>query len=296
MEIVFLGTSCTQPTKDRSHPAILIVYKGEHILLDCGEGTQRQLKIAGIKPSKITKLLLTHWHGDHVLGVPGLLQTMGVSDYSKKLLIFGPKGSKEHMQYMLKAFESRGSVEFEVKDLKNEKFYDCEDYYLESFVLNHKPTSLGFRFVEKDRRRINLNKIKKLGMSQGPLLGKLQKGKDVTWRGEKIRAKDVTYVVKGKIVSYIGDTGMCNNCIKVAQDSDLLISESTFLDKDRDKAEERLHLTAKEAGLIASNANVKKLVITHFSLRYKDEQDLKEEAETYFTNTFCARDFMKVKV
>ncbi|MBW3003650.1 ribonuclease Z [Candidatus Woesearchaeota archaeon] len=296
MEIMFLGTSCTQPTKDRSHPAILLTYKGEHILMDCGEGTQRQLKIAGVKPAKITKLLISHWHGDHVLGIPGLIQTMGMSEYSKKLLIFGPKGSKEHMGYMLKAFESRGSIDFDVTDLKEGIFYECEDYYLESFVLNHKPLSRGYRFVEKPKRRIDVKKIKKLGMREGPLLGNLQKGMDVIFKGKKIKAEDVTYEVKGKIVAYIGDTGMCNNCVKIAEDADLLISESTFLDKDRDKAEDRLHLTAKEAGLIANRGNAKKLVLTHFSLRYKDSQEIEEEARTYFDNVFCANDFMRFKV
>ncbi|MEA3431019.1 MAG: ribonuclease Z [Nanoarchaeota archaeon] len=296
MEIVFLGTSCTQPTKERSHPAVLLIYKGEHILIDCGEGTQRQLKIAGIKPSKITKMLISHWHGDHVLGIPGLIQTMGVSDYSKQLLIFGPKGSKDHMKYMLKAFESRGSVDFIVKDVSNGQFYECEEYLLESYVLNHNPKSLGFRFVEKDRRRIDVRKIKILGIPEGPLLGKLQQGKNITWQGKKVMSDDVTYIVKGKIISYIGDTGMCNNCVKVAKNADLLISESTFLDQDKDKAEERLHLTAKDAGLIASQAEAKNLVLTHFSLRYKDSKDMVDEAQTYFNNVKAAYDFAKFKV
>lgn len=296
MEIVFLGTSCTQPTKKRSHPAVLLIYKGEHILFDCGEGTQRQLKIAGIKPSKITKLLISHWHGDHVLGIPGLLQTMGVTEYDKKLLIYGPKGTKEHMKFMLKAFESRGSIEFEDSDLANGKFYECEDYYLESYVLNHQPTSLGFRFVEKSRRRIDVKKIKKLGIPEGPLLGKLQQGKDIAWKGTKVKSDDVTYIVEGKILGYMGDTGICKNCTKIAQDCDILISEATFIDKDKDKAEDRLHLTAKDASLIASNANTKKLILTHFSLRYKDSQEIKDEAKTYFDEVVCADDFMRFKL
>jgi len=296
MEILFLGTSCTQPTKERNHPGVLLIYKGEYILFDCGEGIQRQMKVAGVKASKISKLLISHWHGDHVLGIPGLIQTMGVTENTNKLLIFGPSGSEEHMKYMLKAFESRGSVEFLTEDVENGIIFENDDYYIESHKLNHNPTSVGFKFVEKDKRKINVRKIEKLGIPEGPILGKLQKGKDVIFKGKKIKCDEVTDVVKGRSIAYIGDTGMCNGCIDLAKDVDVLISESTFLDKDKDKAEERLHLTAKEAGLIANGGNVKKLILTHFSLRYKDVNELCDEAKNYFDNTLCAYDFMRVKL
>jgi ribonuclease Z len=296
MEIVFLGTSCMQPTKDRNHPAVMLIYNGEHILMDCGEGTQRQLKIAGIKPSKITKLLITHWHGDHVFGIPGLMQTLAASDYEGKLLIFGPEGSKTYMDNMMKSFASKGNINYEVTEISQGRFYDCPDYYLESYELEHLPKSLGFRFIEKDKRKIDLGKVKKIGIPEGPILGKLQNGEDVNFKGKKIKSDDVTFTVKGKIVSYLGDTRVCNNCIKVAQDSDVFISESVYASQLEVKAEERMHMTAKDAANVANKAGVKKLVLTHFSQRYKTIEEIEEEAKDSFGNVVCAYDFMKLKV
>lgn len=296
MEILFLGTACMQPTKDRNHSAILLVYKGENILFDCGEGTQRQLKIAGIKPGKITKVFISHWHGDHVLGLPGLLQTMGASQYTKKLEIYGPVGSKQYIDYMIKGFSSKGNIDFEVHEVKPGIACEYSDYYVECAELKHYGNTLGYSFIEKDRRRMNLQKIKKLGIPQGPLLGKLQQGKNIVYKGNKIKADDVTRVVKGKKITYVADTKYCSNAIKLADDSDLLISEAVYTEKLKDKAEEYRHLTAKEAGMIANQSNSKRLILTHFSQRYKTTQDIENEARDIFDNVTCAYDFMRIKL
>ncbi len=264
--------------------------------MDCGEGTQRQLKIAGIKPCKITKLLISHWHGDHVLGIPGLIQTMGANEYSKKLHIYGPKGTKKYMDNMMKAFFSKGSIEFEVHEITKKKFLDTKDFYMEAMELEHGLPTVGFSFIEKDTRRINVSYIKKLGIPDGPLLGKLQNGHSVKWKNKKVDVEKATRVVQGKKITYIPDTLPCKNAYELSQDSDLLISEASFSTTHQDKAEQYKHMTAKEAALIASRSNVKRLILTHFSQRYKTTQEIEEDARTYFDNITCAYDFMKINL
>lgn len=296
MEITFLGTSAMVPTKERNTSAILLSYKAENILIDCGEGTQRQLRIAGIKPTKITKILISHWHGDHMLGLPGLLQTLGASEYSGVLKIFGPEGSSKQIEKMLDAFVFENKVNFTVVDIKKKRFFEDKDFALEALPLNHKITCLGFSFIEKDRRRIKVKEIAKLGIPEGPLLGKLQMGKHVTFKGKNIDPDKVTYTVKGKKITYIADTLLCDNCIELAENADLLISESVYASSLEEKAKEYKHLTAHQAGMIANQANAKKLVLTHFSQRYKNTQEIEEDARSVFNNIVCAEDFMKIKL
>ena len=222
MEITFLGTSCMVPTKDRNHTSIYMEYMGEGILIDCGEGTQRQLKIAGIKPTKINSILITHWHGDHVLGLPGLLQTLNSSDYSGVLKIYGPKNTKKYFEHMFKAFSFNINFEHEIFDIEE---YDFKTKNLEIFVkpLDHGIPCLGYLIKEKDRRRLKISEIKKLNIPEGPLLGKLQDNKKIQFNNKTIDPKDVTYLVKGKKISIILDTLNCNNINKLSIDADLLI-------------------------------------------------------------------------
>ncbi len=282
------------PTKERNHQSILLSYKNENIMIDCGEGTQRQLRIAGIKPTSITKLLISHWHGDHVLGIPGLLQTLAVSNYEKTLLIYGPKGTKKHFSWMKKAFEFTREIKYKIKEVGNGKFFENEDFKLESYELEHKIPCVGYRFVEKDKIRIIMSKAKKLGLREGPLIGKLQKGKSIILNGKRIRPSDVGYVEKGRIIGFITDTGLCENCLRIAENADLLVSEATFKTELSEKAFEYSHLTIKDAAYIATKANVKKLIITHFSQRYKSTNEIEEEAKQYFQNVRAAYDFMKI--
>lgn len=297
MEIVFLGTSCMVPTKERAHSAIFLSYKSDGILIDCGENCQRQLKLADIAPTKVNKILISHWHGDHVLGLPGLLQTLSSSDYSGVLEIYGPKGTEERIKLALKAFVFDVRIEYKIKDLeKDGKIFENKDCVIEAYKLEHSIDCLGFKFIEKDRRKIKVSHVRKLGIPDGPLLGKLQKGQDIVWKGKKVKVEDATYIVEGRKLGFITDTVLCNNCYKIAQDTDLLICEASYASDLENKAEEYKHMTAKQAGLIASNANAKKLILTHFSQRYKDMNDIKEDAETVFNNIALAHDFMKIKL
>lgn len=294
--ITFLGTSSMVPTKDRNHQAIFLSYKSENILVDCGEGTQRQMRIAGIKPTSINKILISHWHGDHVLGLPGLLQTLAVSGYEGTLKIYGPKGTKQRIKWMMKAFEFTRKLNYKVKEVGNGRFFKNEDFSLESYELEHKVPCVGYRFVEKDKIRILPDKLQKYNIKQGPLVGKLQEGKSIIIKHKRIRPKDVGFIEKGRIIGFIMDTGMCEGCLKIAENADLLISEATFKTELSEKAYEYSHLTIKDAAYIATKANVKKLIITHFSQRYKSTNEIEKEAKEYFSNVKAAYDFMKVRV
>ena len=154
IEIIFLGTSSMVPTKERNHSAILLSFKGNNILVDCGEGTQRQLKIANISASKTTKILITHWHGDHVLGLPGLIQTLAANNYSGVLEIYGPKGTKDKFKHMFKAFEfDQNKIKLDINEVDKGKFFENDDFILECLPLEHGTLGLGYNFIEKDRRR-----------------------------------------------------------------------------------------------------------------------------------------------
>lgn len=296
MKITFLGTACMQPTKERNHQGILVTHGSENMLFDCGEGIQRQMKIEGVKPAKITRLIISHWHGDHVLGIPGLVQTMGASEYEGKLHIYGPKGTKKYIEHMLEAFLSSGCIDFEVHEVEKGVFLDTSEFYVESMPLEHGVACNGYRIVEKDKRRINLQFVKKLGIPDGPILGKLQSGKNSEWAGKEVKADDATYIVPGKKVAIVLDTMVCENAVILAKDTDILICESVYMAKHKDKAEEYNHLTVQDAAMIATQAGAKKLILTHFSQRYKDVSEIQQEAESFFSDVICAYDFMKVKV
>ncbi|MCK4521013.1 MAG: ribonuclease Z [Nanoarchaeota archaeon] len=296
IEIVFLGTSSMVPTKERNHSSVLVSFKGNNILMDCGEGTQRQLKIAGISASKINKILISHWHGDHVLGLPGLIQTLAANKYEKTLEIYGPKGTKKRFKAMFEAFVFDNNIDLKVVDVEKGVFFENSDFKIEALPLEHGIATLGFSFIEKDRRRIELSKAKKLGLKEGPLLGKLQDGKSITFNGKKIKPDMVCYVVEGKKITYIADTLQCKNAYKLAENSDLMICEATYASAMGEKVEERFHMSAKQAGLIANKANVNELILTHLSARYKDDSEVLEDAKDVFNNVRVAHDFMKIKL
>ncbi|MBN2112085.1 ribonuclease Z, partial [Candidatus Woesearchaeota archaeon] len=156
--------------------------------------------------------------------------------------------------------------------------------------------TLGFSFIEKDRRRINVPAVKKLGIPEGPLLGKLQNGETITFKGKKISPEKTTTVVAGKKIAFISDTLPCESCYTLAENADLLICEAAYSSELEGKAREYKHMTSKEAALVASRSNVKELVLTHFSARYKNTHELQEDAQQVFQNVKCAEDFMKIKI
>ncbi len=300
MEIVFLGTSAMVPTKERNVTGICLRYKNESILFDCGEGTQRQMNIAGINRNSVTKILVSHWHGDHVSGIVGLLQTMANKEKNPKIDLYGPKGTAEHVKHMMGMVIFDVQVQLNVHELipKNDDLLtavETEDYIIECAALDHKIPCIGYRFTEKDRLNINTAKLRKLGVKDGPHLRRLKDGKTINYKGKEVKPEDVTYVVHGKSIAYIADTAATPNAVKLAQDADLMISESNYAANLQEKADEYKHMTATDAAMTASQADVKKLILTHFSQRYKTVDEIEEDARTIFPNSTCAYDFMKVK-
>mgnify|MGYP006288203037 FL=1 len=283
------------PTKERNHSALFFRYQNEGVLFDCGEGTQRQLRYCGIKPSAVTKIVISHWDGDHVLGLPGLIQTLAMSEEDKHLKIFGPKGTKERFRHLFKAFEFYNKISLDIAEFDGGNFYSG-DFELIAHKLDHKVLTFGFEIIEKDRRRINVQKVRKIGIPDGPLLGKLQRGQAVDFKGKNVTPEEATYIVAGKRIGIVADTRLCDGAYSIAKDKDILVCDSTFSEKDEEKAHEYYHMTTVQAAQVAQQSNVKKLILTHFSQRYKEVAKLEEEAKNIFPNTIAAYDFMKVKV
>ena len=296
IKIIFLGTASSIPTPERNHTAVLLSYKNENLLIDCGEGTQRQFYRAGIFPTKVTRLLITHWHGDHVLGIPGLLQTLAFSNYSKELQIYGPRGTKYFIAHILKSFKFMYDIKIKINEISTGKIIDEKDFCVYAYKLKHTNT-IGYRFEEKPKRKIIVSKLKKYGLKQHPILKRLQEGKDIVFNGKKIKADNVTKIIKGKSVGFLFDTGYCSNALKISSNASVLISESTFLTDLEARASEVDHLTAKQAAEIAQKSNSKKLYLLHISRRYKGKENLfLKEAKKYFKNSFIAKDLMKIQI
>ena len=276
------------PTKDRSTFSIALQYEGETILIDCGEGTQRQLRKANLHPANVDKILITHWHGDHVLGLPGLIQSASASVQDKVIEIYGPKGTKRYLKQMLTMFHHRNTLRIKVTEIT--KKIETNKYIIETARMDHPASCLAYSFKEKDRRKINLDYTKKFGLKQHPLLGQLQKGKTITFNGKKITPEKATIVKPGKKITFILDTKLCQNAIKIAKDSDLLVCESTFSKEEEKLAHEYKHLTSTEAATIAKKAKAKELVLAHFSQRYPDIKPLEKEAKKVFPKTKAVKD------
>lgn len=295
IELHVLGTASMVPTKDRNLTSIFLSYENKGILFDCGEGTQRQMKIVGIKPNKINMIFISHWHGDHVLGLPGLLQTLGNSDYDKTLHIYGPKGTKKYLEYMLKGFIFDTKIDMEINEIEKGMVYENDDFFIETNKLKHSVECLGYSFIEKDKRKMNENKLDELNI-KGPYIGKLQKGEIIKINNKIIKPDEVSSLIKGKKITIIFDTEPCTNAIKLSENANLLVCEATYHSDLDEKSLQYKHMTAKNAALLANEANVKKLILTHFSGRYKTTDDIEKEAKDIFPNSVCAYDFMKIKL
>ena len=296
--IRFLGTADAIPSIKRNHTSILINYKEESILIDCGEGTQRQFKYAKISPYKITRFLISHWHGDHVLGIPGLLQTMAFSDYNKTLHVYGPKGTKKYMDQILKTFVFYGNIKINVQEIDKEGvFFDNQDFYLEASMMTHGTPCIAYNFIKKGILKINKQKLKKSGLPQGPILKKIKEGQDIIYNGKKFRAKDLTYSEDNKKISIILDTSYNEKIPVFVKSADLMISESNFASDLESKAKEYKHLTAKQVAEAAKKAKVKSLILTHISQRYeKQPKKILNEAKKIFKKVSIAKDLDFVSV
>jgi ribonuclease Z len=299
MQIIFLGTGGSIPTPQRGLSAIAVKRKTELLLFDCGEGTQRQMIQARVGFHRKAKIFVTHMHGDHVLGLPGLLQTMSLLDRRKKLEIYGPQGIKAFVEAI--NLTVRFSLTFPVEVSEVESGLVCEEneYTVYAAKSDHINNSLSYALEEKPRPgRFNTQKAKKLGVPAGPLWSKLQGGSSVTLpNGTKVEPERVLGPPRpGRKIVYSGDTGQSENLVKLAENADLLIHEATFDDELKERAAEDGHSTPGVAAETAKKAGVKKLVLTHISARYKDANLLLEQARKVFVNTDVAQDFMRLEL
>ncbi len=295
MEIVFLGTTAAVPTKERNHPAIALLYQGEVILWDCGEGTQRQLIKAGVNFMRISKIFITHLHGDHFLGLPGLIQTFGFMGREKELLIFGPPGIEQLVRAILSLGYYEREFDIEVRELTPGVVWEEKSYAIEAFEVKHSAKTFGLLFREKKPRRFLREKAEALGIPPGPLYKRLQMGESVVWNGRVITPDMVLgEPKKGFRIVYTSDTRVVD-IADLAQEA-VIIHDSTFSEEHIDKAEENLHSTAKEAAEIAKKSNAKALFLTHISPRYKDPNPLLKEAKEIFEPSYLAEDLMRVNL
>ncbi len=281
------------PTKERNVPAIALRYKGEIILFDAGEGTIRQMNTARLSPMKVEKIFITHFHGDHYLGLGGLIQTMNLWDREKPLHIYGPKYTFEFVQHFLNSGFFRPGFDIHVHEL-GETRLKFGDYEIWSFKVEHGIPALGYVFKEKDRRGKFLpEKLGEYGLEEGPILGKLEREGQIEWNGRIIRLEDVTGPRrKGLKVVYTGDTEPAERVRLFAERADLLIHEATYLNPgDRGDS---YHSTVEEACETARKARAKLLALFHRAFRYTYEEYLREAAricESLGINSLVPRDF-----
>jgi len=298
IKLTFLGTGATIPTVRRNHPGILLQYKNENILFDCGEGTQRQFRLAKLNPCKLTKILISHWHSDHVLGIPGLIQTLMMNGYNRKLEIYGPRGTKEKMRAYADLFIARGDkIDLEVHEVGDGVVFETGEFIVEALEACHGTPANFYSFTVKERSRLDKEKLKKLNVVNSPLVGELAKGNVIEIDGKKFDGRKLLYVESSRKVSVVMDTKRCENAVKISKSADVLICESTFSDEEQKYADQHLHLSSTDAANIAKKAKVKKLVLTHFSQRYEMvPKVILKEAKRVFSNSVVVEDLDRMEI
>jgi ribonuclease Z len=298
IKLTFLGTGSAIPTARRNHPSIYLQYKGENILIDCGEGTQRQFRKAKLNPCKVTKILITHWHGDHVLGLPGLFKTLMLNGYNRKLDIYGPRGTKKRIALYLELFAHKGTeLNLNVNEVGDGIFFEDDDFFLEGSTMEHDVISLAYSFTIKEKKRIDKEKLGKLKLPNSPLINELAMGRTVEIGGKKIDGKKLIYTEPMKKITFVMDTRFNDNAVNISKDSDLLVSEATYSKEDVDIAKQRAHMTSEDAAKIAKKAKVKRLILIHLSQRYEDiPKVIAKEAAEIFKNVTVAEDLDVVEV
>src|SRR3972149_2859208 len=300
LRVVFLGTSGAIPTLQRSLPAVLIQRGNEQLLFDCGEGVQRQMIRAKVGFHKKMKVVLSHLHGDHVLGLPGLLQTMALMDRTKKVEVYGPEGTVSFLKCVSETLRFGLTFQVEVHEVRDDGVVCSEnDYTVEAAWANHVTPSLAYAFLEKPRPgKFYPEKAAALGVPKGLLWSKLQHGESVAvLDGRVVKPEEVAgQARRGRKIVYSGDTRPFKGFAKFATRADLVVHEATFDDALVEKAKLDGHSTPSQAALQAKRAKAKMLVLTHVSARYTDAALLLEQAKKVFPNTVVAEDFMVLEL
>jgi len=289
IEIFFLGTGSTVPNIERFHPAVAMRRSGEIFLFDCGEGCQIRIQQLHLSPHKINHIFISHFHGDHCFGLPGLLYSMGMN--GRKTPIHIHSGSPETMKIFLEFLEE--DVPYEI--IYEGPEYEGEDVFVHAIKTEHSPFSHAFRLEERPKINVNKKKLDALGIPDGPHLKQLRT-RDMVYKGKTYAQAELTKVKPGKSIVYTGDTLPMKELVEFAKTADILIHECTYGRDLTDKARERRHSWAAAVAKTAASAAVKKLVLIHFSRRYYSTNELLDEAKEFFDNTIVAEDMMCVKV
>ena len=295
-EILFLGTSASAPSAMRGLSAQVVKHDEYRFLVDCGEGTQRQILQSGLGFKNLTRILLTHGHLDHILGLGGLLSTLLRWEAIDELEIYGGKSTLDRVHDLLYGVVLRGNqppMPLRLNEIKPGIIFETDDFTVTAFQVSHRgPDCLGYVFESKARRPFLPEKADQLGVPFGPERRDLVSGKEVTLPdGKRITPDDVLgQLQKGVKLVVVGDAGKTDNLVEVCRDADALVIESTYLEEEAEMAGQFSHLTARQGAELAVKAGVKKLILTHISRRYR-EKDVLKEAQAIFPKTAVARDF-----
>lgn len=295
-EILFLGTSASAPSAKRGLAAQIVKHDEFRFLIDCGEGTQRQILQSGIGFKQLNRILLTHGHLDHILGLGGLMSTFLRWEAIEELEIFGGKTTLERVRVLINEVVLRGQkapMPLHFREIGAGPLFDSDDFTVSAFPVTHRgPDCLGFLFEEKSRRPFLNEKAAELGVPFGPERRLLVEGQTITLAdGRIIGPEDVLGPLqRGTRLVVVGDTGRTDDLLEPAREADALVIESTYLTSEADMARQYSHMTARGAAELAARAGVKRLILTHLSRRYR-EKDVLAEAQAIFPNTVVARDF-----
>ena len=298
MKLVFLGTSAAQPTDHRSLSCTCLVRDGEILMFDAGESAQISFMKSGLGWNKKMKIFVTHLHGDHCIGILGLLQTMTMQNRTEALEIFGPKGIDEFIYANIKVLNFGLSFPIMISIVDEGKVLDTKNYSIFACKASHSILAFSYCFVEKEKPgKFNLEKAKELGIPEGNLWKKLQNGEEIEVNGKIIQPNQVLGDKRsGKKIGISGDTMATQELEKFFENCDYLVFDSTFLEELKEKATETRHSTSKQAAVLAKNAKVKNLILTHFSARYKDETLHLEEAKQIHESVITAKDLLEIEI
>jgi ribonuclease Z len=300
-ELLFLGTSASAPSVDRGLSSILVLHREYRFMVDCGEGTQRQLLLSGLGFKRLNRILLTHGHLDHILGLGGLISTMARWEATESLSIYGGKWALDRVSDLIFGVVLRGaqpSLRLELVSASPGVLLEDERLVVTCFSVTHRgPKCLGYAFKEKARRPFLVKRAERLGVPAGPERRRLVSGETIALPdGQLIHPDDVLGApVPGAKLVIVGDASRVNDLVEPASEADTLVIEATYVEPERDLANRYGHLTARQAAWLAREAGAEKLILTHISRRYPDHVVLRE-AQRVFPNTVIARDFDRFKV
>ena len=298
MRLIFLGTGGSWPSKLRNVPSLAIKYESEVVLFDCGEGTQRQFMHSPLSFMQINHIFITHFHGDHFLGLPGLIQSMYLNERTAELNIYGPEGTEYFVSTLLKMGYFKPSFDIYFHDMKNGDVVEFEKYNITAVEVEHNVPSFAYSMEEHSRPgKFNKARALELGVPEGRLFSKLQRGESVEVNGNDVTPEMVLGPVRpGRKFVYTGDTRPCNAVMELAKKSDVLVHDSTFDEVLEEKANRYGHSSCTQAAKIALEAGVKKLFLTHISPRYEEGEELEEQAKKIFPNTTSAYDLLEYEI